>query len=60
MAKHLGKFTVSTMLEHVRMLLYSYYIGAQPYIVVLDPNMIKEITIKQFDNFTERRVSKIM
>ena len=38
----------------------SYYIGAQPYIVILDPNMIKEITIKQFDNFTERRVSKIM
>ena len=25
--------------------------------IVLDLDMLKEITIKQFDNFTERRVS---
>uniref|UniRef100_A0A1X7TPU3 Cytochrome P450 n=1 Tax=Amphimedon queenslandica TaxID=400682 RepID=A0A1X7TPU3_AMPQE len=34
---------------------FGYYIGAQPYLAVLDPDILKEIMIKKFDNFTERK-----
>ncbi|XP_019861143.1 PREDICTED: putative cytochrome P450 cyp-13B1 [Amphimedon queenslandica] len=36
---------------------FGYYIGAQPYLAVLDPDILKEIMIKKFDNFTERKAS---
>lgn len=33
---------------------YGSYLGTQPTIVVSDPEMVKEITIKQFWNFSDR------
>jgi len=35
----------------------SYYIGRKPFIVVTDLEMIKAITIKDFDYFVDRDVS---
>ncbi|XP_019850488.1 PREDICTED: cytochrome P450 3A24-like isoform X3 [Amphimedon queenslandica] len=34
---------------------FGYYFGARAVVAILDLDMLKEITIKQFDNFTERR-----
>ncbi|XP_074049663.1 thromboxane-A synthase [Macrotis lagotis] len=34
-----------------------YYFGRQMYIVVYEPQMIKEILVKNFDNFTNRMMS---
>lgn len=37
--------------------LLRYYEGSMPVIVTSDPEMIKEVFIKQFNNFYGRRVS---
>ena len=37
-------------------LLSSYYVGAAPNILVVDPEMIKQITVKEFDSFMDRTV----
>ena len=34
-----------------------FYLGRTPYLVTSDPEILKEITIKQFDNFSDRTVS---
>ena len=35
---------------------YRYYVGSQPYMLVSDLDMLKQIMIKDFDNFTDRLV----
>ena len=35
-----------------------FYIGRTPFLVTSDPEMVKEITIKQFDSFSDRTVSR--
>ncbi|KAM8980380.1 thromboxane-A synthase isoform X1 [Sarcophilus harrisii] len=37
--------------------LCGYYLGRQMYIVVYDPQMIKEVLVKNFSNFTNRMMS---
>ena len=37
--------------------MYRFYIGHTPVLVVADPEMVKEITIKQSANFMDRSVS---
>ena len=34
--------------------LFSYYIGRIPVFLVTDSEMLKQILVKQFDNFTDR------
>ena len=35
---------------------FSYYLGQRPVILIADPEMIKEIAVKQFNNFCDRQV----
>lgn len=39
------------------LLLCSQYLGALPYIFVHDLDILKEVLVKNFDNFTNRMVS---
>lgn len=39
--------------------MYSYYMGQIPCLLVTDPEVAKQITVKQFDSFTNRLVSII-
>ena len=55
MVKYLGKYFIVITKASINYT-YRYYIGAQPYLAVLDPDILKEIAIKNFDNFTERKV----
>ena len=34
-----------------------YYIGQQPYIVIVDLDMLKQILVKDFDDFSDHAVS---
>jgi len=36
---------------------YSLYLGNVPSLIISDPDVIKEITVKQFGKFTNRVVS---
>ena len=36
---------------------YRYYIGQQAYILITDLDMLKEIMVKDFDNFSDHYVS---
>ena len=44
------------------MLLISFriYFGSKPFLFITDLNMIKEITVKQFDKFVDRTVSTFL
>ena len=35
----------------------SYYTGQQPYIIIADLDMFKQILVKDFDNFSDHAVS---
>ena len=37
---------------------YRYYLGCRPWIVVTDLDMLKQILVKDFDNFTDHAVSR--
>ena len=37
---------------------YRYYVGVRPMILVADPEMLKQITVKEFDSFMDRPVIK--
>ena len=47
---------VSVMLS---LLIYSFYLGRNPCVMPTDPELIKEITVKDFDSFTDRVVSHV-
>ena len=36
---------------------FRFYVGSTPWILVLDPELIKQITVKDFDSFMDRLVS---
>ena len=36
--------------------LNSYYIGAFPRFIIANPDLLKDIMVKEFDKFSERRV----
>jgi len=38
---------------------YSYFQGYQPYVVISDPEDIKQVIVKDFAHFTNRPVSKL-
>ena len=38
---------------------FSHYVGAQPVLLVSNLGMLKQIMVKQFDNFVDRSVSKL-
>ena len=37
----------------------SYYIGQKPYIMITDVDMLKQILVKDFNNFMDRPVSTL-
>ena len=41
----------------VNFTLYRYYIGQQAYILITDLDMLKQILVKDFDNFSDHAVS---
>ena len=36
--------------------LYSYYVGQKPHILVTDLDMLKQIMVKEFNNFMDHEV----
>ena len=35
--------------------IYGFYVGSYPRIAIADLNLLKEIMVKEFDTFTDRR-----
>jgi len=36
-----------------------FYVGQRPYLLVADPEMVKQVTVKEFNSFVDREVSNL-
>lgn len=45
-----------TILNYALNFLYSYYVGQKPHIMVTDLDMLKQIMVKDFQNFMDHEV----
>ena len=52
------KYTLAKICTYDYFTLYRYYIGQQAYILITDLDMLKQILVKDFDNFSDHAVSR--
>ena len=56
----IGNFSVNYLFLMIMSFNFSAYNGLKPYLVVGEPELIKDIMVKDFHNFTDRQKSRII